>query len=301
MVMRSEKAQKKAKKMRYVLVAESGSDIPPELAKKYGICIVPMHVCFGTETKDDSRFPVEEVFSYYEETKELPKTSGCTPEDFRIVFDDIHSRHPDRHILHLAYSAVTTCSFQSARIAAMERDYVTSIDTQYVTVGQGMVVLAVADYLQKNPDCPLEEVLCAVERYRRMCRMCFFPGDMVYLKAGGRVSNAAYLGAKILSLSPRIGLKDGKLVATRKYRGSMERNAIRLLDDFTKEERLKRQMIAFVYSPGLDEKIRKVVTERAAEMGFEQAAWFQTGCVISVHGGPGAFGICGFSEKEAGN
>ena len=28
-------------------------------------------------------------------------------------------------------------------------------------------------------------------------RMGFFPGDLDYLRAGGRVSNAAYLGAKL--------------------------------------------------------------------------------------------------------
>ena len=32
---------------RIILVAETGSDIPPEIAKAYGICMVPMHVTFG--------------------------------------------------------------------------------------------------------------------------------------------------------------------------------------------------------------------------------------------------------------
>ena len=36
-----------------VLMAETGSDITPELAKEYEIYIVPMHVNFGDETLDD--------------------------------------------------------------------------------------------------------------------------------------------------------------------------------------------------------------------------------------------------------
>lgn len=288
--------------MRYVLVAESGSDIPQELAQKYGIYIVPMHVSFGMKTKDDGSFPVEELFSYYRETKKLPMTSGCTPEDFKNIFDEVHDRYPDRHILHLAYSAVTTCSFQSALIAGEGRDYVTSVDTRYVTIGQGMIVLAVADYLKEHPDCSLEEALYIVDKYCRMCRLCFFPGDLVYLKAGGRVNNAAYLGAKILSLNPLIELKEGELVATRKYRGSMKKSALKLLKDFAEEKLLGKQVIAFGFSPGLDEEIRKEITERARHMGFAQIWWFCTGCVISTHGGPGGFGICGFSngrnEKE---
>lgn len=282
---------------KYILVAESGSDIPAELAEKYGIRIVPMHVNFEETTKDDGSFPIEEIFTYYERTGKLPKTSGCTPDDFEKVFDDIYKNYPDRHILHLAYSAVTTCSYQSAQIASAERNTITSIDTKKVTIGQGMIVMAAAHYLEKNPDCPLEDIVNVVNRLCRDCRLCFFPGDLAYMKAGGRVSNAAYMGAKILSLSPLIELQDGKLVATKKYRGKMEKNALRLLEDYAAERNLGKQFIAFGYSPGLEQQIILNVTEKAKQMGFEKIGWFQTGCVISTHAGPGGFGICGFSES----
>ena len=49
-----------------VLLAETGSDISPEIAEKYGIYIVPMHVQMGDVTKDDGTFPPEEVCEYYE-------------------------------------------------------------------------------------------------------------------------------------------------------------------------------------------------------------------------------------------
>ena len=39
--------------MKVVLVAESGADIPKDIAEKEGIYIVPMHVTFDGETKDD--------------------------------------------------------------------------------------------------------------------------------------------------------------------------------------------------------------------------------------------------------
>lgn len=74
-----------------ILVAETGADIPPHEVERYGIQIVPMHVSFGSETRDDGAFPPEEICAYYERTHELPKTSGSTPEDFRIVFDGIHA------------------------------------------------------------------------------------------------------------------------------------------------------------------------------------------------------------------
>ena len=106
-----------------VLVAETGSDINPVLAAEYNIKIVPMHVSFDHETMEDGAFPVEKIVDYYEETGKLPKTSGSTPGDFETAFDRIHAEYPDAQLLYLAYSAVTTCSMQSAVLAAEERDY----------------------------------------------------------------------------------------------------------------------------------------------------------------------------------
>ncbi|MBQ2776740.1 MAG: DegV family protein, partial [Peptococcaceae bacterium] len=107
-----------------ILVTESGSDLMPQWREKYGVYIIPMHVSFGDETKDDGTFSVADVCGYYNRTGAVPKTSGCNPDEFMRLFDEIHAEHPEAHILYLAYSAVTTCSYQSGVIAAEGRDYV---------------------------------------------------------------------------------------------------------------------------------------------------------------------------------
>lgn len=283
----------------FILMAESSADIPPELAKRHRIRIVPMHISFGGITKDDGTFPAEDVFAYYEQTEKLPTTNGNTPDDFEKAFDGIHRKYPGHHILYLACSAITTCSCQSAHIAAKGRDYVTIIDTKEVTLGQGVIVLAMADYLERNPECSVENAVRVAEKFCQQCHMCFLPADLAYLKAGGRVSNMAYLGARVLSVLPLIELKEGKLVVTKKYRGSIEKIAIRLLEEFVCEKRLKKDVIFLGHTSGFSEKLRDIMTKQAKEMGFERVIWFRAGCVISVHGGPGAFGICGFSGNEA--
>ena len=47
-----------------ILVAETGSDINPQLAAQYGIHLVPMHVSMGGKTLDDGSFPPEDVCAY---------------------------------------------------------------------------------------------------------------------------------------------------------------------------------------------------------------------------------------------
>ena len=280
-----------------ILVAETGSDITPELASKYGIQIVPMHVSFESETLDDGAFPVQKICDYYENAGKLPKTSGSTPDDFSKVFDRIHEEHPEAQILYLAYSAITTCSYQSAVIASEDRDYVTAIDTKQVSVGQGAVVVAVAKVLRENPEMPLEQVVARAMEIIARAKMCFVPDNLEFLHAGGRVSNAAFLGARILNIHPCIEILDGKLIATRKYRGKMVKVVDKLIRGYAESYNMKKDEIWFVYTVGLSDKVREAAEKTAAECGFQKIQWIQAGGVITTHGGPAAFGLAGFAEE----
>lgn len=62
-------------------------------------------------------------------------------------------------------------------------------------------MLTTARYLREHPEATLEEAAAFVNSLIGKIRMGFIPGDLDYLRAGGRVSNAAYLGAKILGLA----------------------------------------------------------------------------------------------------
>jgi DegV family protein with EDD domain len=283
---------------KYILLVETGADLPADLADRFHIQQVSMHVSFGDDTRDDGTIPIRELFSYYESHGVLPQTSGCTPHDFEKAFDAIRAQHPDKHILHLAYSAATTCSYQSALLAAEDRENITSIDTKHVSAGQTLVTLATAHYLQEHPDCSVEQITEVVTLLRENCRMAFFPGDLAYLKAGGRVSNAAYLGAKLLALNPLIEVNDGRLEAVKKYRGSMKKVALHMLKEYTESKQLDKRILAFVYSEGLDETLKQSLADEAQQCGFERILWVQTGCVVSTHSGPGAFGVSGFTVND---
>jgi len=278
-----------------LLVAESGSDITPEVAQHYGVTIVPMHVSFGGETRDDGSFPTTEMFEHYAKTRDLPRTSGCTPHDFEVVFERLQREYPSRPILHLAYSACTTCSMQSAVIASEDREGITCVDTKHVSAAQGAVVIAMAEYLRTNPEASVEQAAQKAEEISSQVRMGFFPGDLDYLRAGGRVSNAAYLGAKLLSLHPLIEILDGKLMSTKKYRGSMAKVVAKLVQEYT-EGLDALQPLYLIYGEGLDETIMRDVEKTVADKGFVNRSWVQTGCVIAAHSGPGAFGIVGFAK-----
>lgn len=280
-----------------ILLAETGSDITKEVAEKYGIYIVPMHVSFGEVTRDDGTFPAKEVCEFYERTGKLPKTSGSVPEDFEKVFDRIHEEHPDGEILYLAYSSVTTCSYQSGQIAAEGRDYVTSLDTKHVSVGQYVVVVTMARLLKEHPEWTVQEAAKRAEKVSESVRMCFVPDKLEFLRAGGRVSNAAALCGTLLKIHPQIEILDGYLKATKKHRGSMKKVVGKLTADYIREQKLDLDEIWLICSPRMSDEVMENAEKAALRCGAKKVTWVRTGGVITTHGGPGAFGVVGISGE----
>ena len=274
-----------------VITAETGCDVTPAEAAELGVVLVPMHVTVGEKTIDDGELTSAEMLERCRQLGVLPKTSGCTPHDFQVVFDRIHAEDPEAQILHVAYSAVTTCSLASAEAAAEGRDYVATLDTRHVTIGQGLVVRELAAWLAAHPEATLDEARAHAEGVAARTRMAFLPGDLGYLRAGGRLSNVACLGATLLKIKPVVELVDGRLVATKKLRGSMSSAAVALVDYLALREEFDPARIVFVKSPGLPEQVAQTVEGHARDLGFERAEWYETGNVITSHCGPGALGV----------
>lgn len=284
---------------KYVIVVESGSDVSPEQCERYGIVIVPMHVTIGSETMDDGSIDPLEIYSRCNELAEMPKTSGCTPGDFEKVFDRIHAEQPDATILHLAYSEATTCSHQSSKIAAQGRDYVYSMDTRFVSVGQGLVAVETAKYIEAHPDATVEEVFSYAESVMDRILLGFVPTDLGFLKASGRLSNVAFLGAHLLKIKPCIEVLGGKFLATKKFRGSMLKCAHSFIDHMIEKGDIDYSYIGLAYSVGLSDELRTEMEAYARELGFEEITWTKVGGVISSHCGPTAFGAVLIQKPKA--
>ena len=276
---------------RIIITAETGCDVPAAEAAELGVTLVPMHVTIGDKTIDDGTIAPAEMLEQCRQLGVLPRTSGCVPADFTAAFDRLHEEDPDAQILHVAYSAVTTCSLESAIAASEGRDYVLTMDTQHVTVGQGLVVRETAAWVREHPEATPEQARDFACELASRVRMAFLPGDLGYLRAGGRLSNVAFLGATLLKIKPVVELVDGKLVATKKLRGSMSSAAVALIDYLALREEFEPARIVFVKSPGLPEQVQAVATEHARELGFESVEWYETGNVITSHCGPGALGV----------
>ncbi|SDQ91417.1 DegV family protein [Virgibacillus salinus] len=278
---------------RIILSTESGADLPEDLAEKHAVQVVPMHVVMDGQDYLDGSLPVEDIYDYYDRSKKIPSTTSTNAHEYHDFFTKIQADFPDCIIIHIGYTSKASSSFQNAVIASENFDDLFLIDALNVTGGLTAIVMHAVTLLENEPAIESDRLVEKIKAIIPKSRLAFVPGSLEFLRAGGRVSNVAYLGGALLKLKPRIELIDGKLVSTKKYRGKMSSVAEKLLQDYLNQFDIDREQLYFQYSIGLDESIKLRVEEIAKENGFKNIKWMQAGAMISTHAGPGGFGIAG--------
>lgn len=279
---------------KYIIVTESGTDLPIDLANLHNIRVIPMHVIMDGIDYLDGSIPVTDVYDYYERTKKIPTTSATNPNEYQNVFEKLAEENPGSSIIHISYSSKASCTYQNSIIASENMKNIYHVDSLNVSGGEAAIVIKTAELLEKYPDIQPEALLEKIGSYVVKARCSFIPGNLEYLKAGGRLSNAAYLGASILQLKPLIEIVEGKLVATKKFRGAMIQIAEKYLNEYLERYNFDKEQLFLIYSEGLKDQIKFRMEKISKEKGFKKITWIQTGCVISTHSGPGAIGIAGF-------
>ncbi|SER45265.1 EDD domain protein, DegV family [Gracilibacillus ureilyticus] len=280
-----------------IITTESGADLPKEVTERYSIKVVPMHIIMGGEDYLDGSLPVQSIFDYYDKTKKIPSTTATNVHEYMEFFKGIKANYPGCVIIHIGYTSKASSSFQNAMVAAQDLDDIFLIDALNVTGGLVVVVIYAAQLLEKEPAMEPERLVEKIQPVISKTKLAFVPGSLEFLKAGGRVSNLAYLGGALLKIKPCIELIDGKLVSTRKYRGKMSVVTEKLLHDYFHQYNIDKDCLYFIYSIGLDEEIMKKVTDIAKEYGYRNIQWLLAGAMISTHAGPGGFGVAGI-ERE---
>ncbi len=281
---------------RIILTTESGADLPQEVADRYTVQVVPMHVIMDGKDYLDGSLPVENIYDFYEQTKKIPSTTATNVHEYEQFFKKIKTKYPDCVIVHIGYTSKASSSFQNAIIATEEMDDIFLIDALNVTGGLAAIVMYAIDLLEKEPAIEPEILVQKIQYIVPKSRLSFVPGSLEFLKAGGRVSNLAYLGGALLKIKPCIELIDGNLVSTKKYRGKMSVVTEKLIQEYFNQYNIDKGQLYLIYSIGLDEKIKEKMTDIAKENGFENIKWMQAGAMISTHAGPGGFGVAGIER-----
>ena len=273
--------------MKIAISAESTIDCPEELLDAYGIKTVPFTITLGNITAKDGEITNDQIISYVAEHKVLPKTSAVNEKQFSEHFGEL-LKDADG-IVHFSLSKEMSSAYSNAVAAVAKLKNVYVVDTR--SLSTGIALLAI--YASKL----VKEGLSAKEIYEKcVARVPYVQASFElkrvdYLYKGGRCGMLSLLGANILRIRPQILVKNGKMVAGRKYRGNYERIVKNYCKDVLEEFDNPDLSEAFVTYTTASDEIVKSAVQSLKDAGFQNVHVTRAGGTITSHCGEDCLGI----------
>lgn len=283
-------------KKEVVITADSTCDLPGYLVKKHGIEISPLGIQLGIESYQDGvDITPDDIYSYYHQTKVLPKTAAVPP----IAYAELFKKHTSqgKAVVHINLSSAISSTYQNAVIAAEEFDDVYVIDSKNLCTGLGLLVLKACDL--RDEGFGAQEIAGRIKTLKYKVNSSFVLDTLEFLHKGGRCSGLTKLGANLLGLKPSIVVnnQDGAMSVGKKYRGKIEAVYAQYARDVMKNiSNMDRRRIVVAHSGISQEKIDILQREVSLAGIFDEVIVARAGCTITAHCGPGTAAIM-YMEK----
>lgn len=271
------------------VVTDSTAHLPPGVAERRAIHVVPLEVRLGERTaRDGVDVSAAELITALADRNLLVQTSRPTPaafaERFTALLDD---GAPAVVAVHLSRELSGT--WDAARLAAQEvaPDRIRVVDSGAIAMGLGFAVLAAADAAGAGeaPD-DVEAVAGAVAA---RARVLFAVQDLERLRRGGRIGAASALVGTALSVKPILHLRDGRIAPLEKVRTTSR--ATERLVALAVAEAGPGAHVA-VHHLGAEDRAEDIA-DRLREQLPDAAGMHvsEVGAVIGAHAGPGLVGV----------
>ncbi len=277
--------------MNVKVIADSTCDLPKEIINNYDIDIVPLYVILDDKSyKDSIEITVDELISWSDETKQSPKTSAPSVDDFLTAFKPYVDKGQDIVFVCLSSELSATC--QNANLAAdmTEGINVKVIDGRNVSVGTGIVVYKAA--MLAKDGLSVDEIEAKLEEFIPKVFTGFVLDKLEFLRRGGRCSTLQAFAATSLKLRPELIVKDGKIISGSKLRGSMEKVVKSYFSKKTANLDEIDPEFAFVVKTRDDMNLSPKSYDIVEKTNhFKEVIKSNAGCVITAHSGPNTYGL----------
>ena len=212
------------------IVADSGCDLSPELAARFGITLVPVYVSFGSEMVSSDRLTHEDFWSRVMRSGVAPGTAAPAPGAFMETFRGLVNAGHD--VVCLTLTAKHSSTFDAAWVAAQEfGERVRVVDSGSFSLGMGLQVLRAAQEALAGHSA--DAIQRALESLRERTSILFVLDTLEWARRGGRLERLMPLvdrAARTLHVKPIIELTNSefKLIGiVRSSRSALQRRGRR--------------------------------------------------------------------------
>jgi DegV family protein with EDD domain len=288
------------------IVTDSAADLPPELARRHHVHVIPLSVAFGKKTyKDGVDLTAREFYRRLEARKsELPRTvppsEGEFLAEFRLTLarNDVVSVHVSGHLsetLANARAAAEAGRGEFARLRGEGAPLLEVVDSMQVSAGLALLVMLGARMAERGLGA--KEVRDRLEAMRPRVHLLFVADTIEYLARGGGIGKAqAWLGGR-LGIKPILTVSDGTVVPLGRVRGrnAAHRRLVELLEERVEAGRPVVLGIAHARAPVQAVRLRSLLQDT-----FKAAEILETeiGPVVGAHVGPGCVGAAIFQPGK---
>lgn len=291
--------------MRTIVVTDSTACLPPALALRHGVEVVPLHVVVGRRTLAEGvDITSSEVAELLRRGRERVSTSRPAPGELVQRYRQVAAETGADHIVSVHLSARISGTVEAAELAAAAvRDdlAVTVVDSR--TLGMAMGYAACAGGSAASGGAPASEVAELVRRQAGESRTWFYLDTLEYLRRGGRVGAAQALVGGALAIKPLLQVRDGQVepwerVRTRgKALGRLEAQTVQ-----TSRELLDagRSVRIAVHHLGWARQAQEMTSRLVEALPQAQIDLVELGAVTAVHAGPGTLAVVVSPEPAAG-
>ncbi|MCR5685010.1 MAG: DegV family protein [Lachnospiraceae bacterium] len=288
----------------YIIATSSTSDLTGEYLNEHNIPFIPYtYTVNDTLHEDDCREESRQAVYNGMRAGDKLKTSMINEYTYREFFEKLLKQGKD--ILFLDMSQKMSASYLNSTKAAAslqglypERTlYV--MDTYCISGGLGLLVKNIIELAENGAG--FDEVIAWGEANKLKIAHRFTVDDLNYLKAGGRVSNAAALVGTILDVKPVLYVPDGgTLDVVKKVRGrkSALNSLIRSILSDLNRNGASGTRINILHADCIDDArlVQESIKDSFPDIG--QIDISSLGVTIGAHCGPGLLAVFYLCDKR---
>jgi DegV family protein with EDD domain len=278
------------------IVTDSAANLPPALAERYGVQVVPLNLHWnGQAYRDGVDMSAGELYRQLRANPDnLPSSSSPSVGDFLRTYTRLSQEAEAIVSIHIATElSATSVAAKHAR-SLVEGPTIEVLDSRTATMGCGFVVLGAARAAVQGAGLQM-----VVETARAIIRRVHVYGvldSLRYVQRSGRVPAIAAIAGSLLDIHPLLFIKDGRAGLLEIQR--TKRRAVRRLLDVVKEKAAGHRIHAAVMHADAAEDAARLRHDLAQRCECHELYTSEFTPVMGAYAGPGLLAVAFYAELE---
>lgn len=277
------------------IVTDSASDLPPDVADRLNIRVIPCYVIAEDRPmRDGVDITADEFYAYLASAARLPTTAQPSAADFQAVYQDLLAQGHQVVSLHVSgklSGTVNSATQARAALASDGAEAIEIVDSGLASIPLALLAVSAAERVAAG-DSHLE-IAAYLRRRVEQTNALFVVDTLEYLQKGGRIGKAQAFVGSMLNVKPILSMQDGEPYPLERKRNA-NRAYRRLVDLIHWEAPLHKLGVIYSTEPQLAAGLRDQLSDLLPADDIVMARF---GPVLGTYLGPGALGI-GFVRAE---